>query len=35
MLDIKSYISKYFENKNIESQSDYLNLWEDWYRGYV
>ena len=35
MLDIKSYISKYFENKNIESQSDYLNLWEDWYRGFV
>jgi A118 family predicted phage portal protein len=35
MLDIKSYISKYFEGRKIESQSEYLSLWEDWYRGYV
>lgn len=35
MLDIKSYIGKYFPNKNIESQSEYLSLWEAWYKGYV
>jgi hypothetical protein len=35
MIDVAKYIKQYFPNQEIENQSEYLSLWEGWYKGYV
>lgn len=35
MIDVVKYIKEYFPNQDIEKQSEYLDTWEGWYKGYV
>lgn len=34
-IEVTNYISRYFEGKNIETQSGQLSTWLGWYKGYL